>query len=160
MLLLRQIDAGLGLTRTLAGCFGDGRNQRFVDHSVQQLLAQRIQGLALGYEDLNDHQQLRRDPLLAAVCEKRDPLGQDRFNPQDRGIALAAPSTLNRLELSNNKHTRCHKLPHDPRQVENCLLTMGVRCPAEAHQGDRAGFGQHGTLGAWAAGRPALQRVL
>ena len=128
MLLLRQIDAGLGLTRTLAGCFGDGRNQRFVDHSVQQLLAQRIHGLALGYEDLNDHEQLRRDPLLATVCEKRDPLGQDRFNPQDRGIALAAPATLNRLELSNNKHTRCHKLPHDPQQVENCLLTMGVRC--------------------------------
>lgn len=128
VLFLRQIDAGLGLTRTLAGCFGDGRDQRFVDHSVQQLLAQRIHGLALDYENLNDHEQLRRDPLLATGCEKRDPWGQDRFNPQDRGIALAAPSTLNRLELSNNKNTRCHKLPHDPRKVENCLLTMAVRC--------------------------------
>lgn len=125
---MRQVDAGLGLTRRLAGCFGDGRDQRFVDHSVQQLLAQRIHGLALGYEDLNDHEQLRRDPLLATGCEKRDPLGQDRFNPHDRGIALAAPSTLNRLELSNNKHTRCHKLPHDPLKVADCLLTMAVRC--------------------------------
>lgn len=126
--LVRQIDAGLGLTRSLAGCFCDHRNQIFVDHSMQQLLAQRIYGLALGYEDINDHEQLRRDPLLATACDKRDPLGQDRFNPLDRGIALAAPSTLNRLELSNNKDTRCHKVPHDPAKVENCLLTLGVRC--------------------------------
>jgi hypothetical protein len=127
-LLLRQIDAGLGLTRTLAGCFRDERNQLFVDHSLPQLLAQRIQALALGYEDLNDHEQLRHDPLLAAACDKPDPLGQDRFNPLDRGVALAGPSTLNRLELSNNKATRCHKLPHDPAKVEACLLEMGVRC--------------------------------
>jgi hypothetical protein len=126
--LVRQADAGLGLTRALAGCFCDQRDQRFVDHSMQQLLAQRIYGLALGYEDLNDHEQLRRDPLFATACEKRDPLGQDRFNPLDRGIALAGPSTLNRLELSNNKDSRCHKLPHDPAKVENCLLTLGVRC--------------------------------
>jgi hypothetical protein len=128
VLLVRQADAGLGLTRTLAGCFCDQRNQLFVDHSMQQLLAQRIYGLALGYEDLNDHEQLRRDPLLATACDKTDPLGQDRVNPLARGIALAGPATLNRLELSNNQHSRCHKLPHDPGKVENCLLTMGVRC--------------------------------
>ena len=128
VLLLRQIDAGLGLTGTLAGCFGDRRDPRLVDHSMPQLLAQRIYSLALGYEDLNDHEQLRRDPLLAAACDKRDPLGWDRLNPQDRGVALAGPATLNRLELSNNKTTRCHKLPHVPAQVEACLLTMGVRC--------------------------------
>lgn len=74
-LLLRQIDASLGLTRSLAGCFRDQRDQRFVDHSLPQLLAQRIQGLALGYEDLNDHEQLRHDPLLATACEKDDPRG-------------------------------------------------------------------------------------
>lgn len=128
VLLLRQIDRGLGLTRTLAGCFHDRRDGRFVDHAMPQLLAQRIYGLALGYADLNDHEQLRRDPLLATACDKRDPLGKDRFNPEDRGVPLAAPSTLNRLELSNNKVTRCHKLPHAPAQVEDCLLTMGVRC--------------------------------
>ena len=125
---LRQIDASLGLTRTLAGGFGDQRDQRFVDHALPALLRQRIFGLALGYEDLNDHEHLRRDPLLATACDKTDPLGLDRFNPQDRGIPLAGPSTLNRLELSNNKATRCHKLPHDPIKVENCLLAMGVRC--------------------------------
>lgn len=126
--LLRQLDAGLGLTRALAGCFLDQRDQRFVDHTMPQLLAQRIYGLALGYEDLNDHAQLRRDPLLATACDKPDPLGRDRFNPLDRGIPLAAPATLNRLELSNNKTTRCHKLPHDPVKVEACLLALGVRC--------------------------------
>jgi hypothetical protein len=127
-LLLRQVDANLGLTQTLAQCFYDTREQVFVDHSVQQLLAQRIFGLALGYEDLNDHERLRLDPLLAAACNKDDPLGEDRFNPAHRGIALAGISTLNRLELSNNKTSRCHKLPHDPAKVEACLLQMGVRC--------------------------------
>jgi hypothetical protein len=128
VLFLRRIDHGLGLSRRLAGCFDDQRDQRFVDHSMQQLLAQRLYGLALGYEDLNDHERLRLDPLLAVACEKRDPLGLDRFNSADRGIALAAPSTLNRLELSNNKSTRCHKLPHDPQKIEACLLEMAVRC--------------------------------
>src|SRR5881628_1615524 len=65
VLFLRQIDRGLGLSRQLAGCFYDQRDQRFVDHSMQQLLAQRLYGLALGYEDLNDHHRLRLDPLLA-----------------------------------------------------------------------------------------------
>jgi len=100
----------------------------FVDHSVCQLLAQRIFGLALGYEDLNDHDQLRRDPLLATACDKKDPLGRDRFNPRHRGLALAGPATLNRLELSNNLATRCHKLPHDPVKIQACLLNKGVRC--------------------------------
>src|SRR5437867_1599157 len=127
-LLLRQVDRSLGLTQSLALCFGDGRNPFWVEHSVPELLRQRIYGTALGYEDVNDHEGLRLDPLLAAACEKIDPLGQLRLLPQHRGIALAAPSTLNRLELSNNKNTRCHKVPHDPAKVEACLLKMGARC--------------------------------
>ena len=91
VLLLRQVDLSLGLTRRLAGCFGDQRNPIFVEHSVPELLAQRIYAEALGYEDVNDHQQLRRDPLLATACGKKDPLGENRtFHP---GPALAAPST-------------------------------------------------------------------
>src|ERR1017187_2971703 len=128
VLLLRQADASLGLTHRLAQCFQDGRAQVYVDHSVRQLVAQRTYGLALGYEDLNDHEWLRLDPLLATACDKRDPRGQDRFNPAHRGVALAGASTLNRLELSNNKSTRAHKLRHDPRQIEESLLQMGVRC--------------------------------
>jgi hypothetical protein len=127
-LLLRQVDKNLGMTLELAQCFRDQRQQVFVDHSLEQLLAQRIYGLALGYEDLNDHHELRRDPLLASACDKVDPLGQDRFNPADRGMALAGASTLNRLELSNNRRSRGHKLPHDPAKVEACLLKMAVRC--------------------------------
>ena len=127
-LMLRQVDLNLGLTAELAQCFYDQRKAFWVDHSVQELLRQRIFGTALGYEDINDHQRLRLDPLLAVVCGKTDPLGEQRVLPQHRGIALAAPSTLNRLELSNNKSTRCHKLPHDPAKMEACLLKMGVRC--------------------------------
>jgi hypothetical protein len=128
VLLVRQVDSGLSLTRSLAQCFSDRRQAVYVDHTVQQLLAQRIYGLALGYEDLNDHEWLRLDPLLATACEKRDPTGQDRFNPAHRGVALAGASTLNRLELSNNQHTRAHKLAHAPGQIQACLLQMGVRC--------------------------------
>ena len=128
LLLLRQVDRGLGASAALAGCFRDERDARWVDHSVQQLLAQRLYAMALGYEDLNDHAQLRRDPLLAVACEKTDPLGQDRFLPQFRDAALACPATLNRLELSNHKSSRAHKLTHDPAQVEATLLKLAVRC--------------------------------
>src|ERR1019366_9536621 len=84
--------------------------------------------MVLTYEDINDRQRLRLDPLLATACTKTDPLGEQRINPADRGIALVAPATLNRLELSNNRSTRCHKVPHDPAQIEVCLLAMGARC--------------------------------
>lgn len=127
-LLLRQVDLNLGVSAELAQCFHDTRNQDWVDHSVQELLRQRLFATALGYEDINDHQRLRLDPLLAVACGKTDPLGEQRVLPQFRGIALAAPSTLNRLELSNNKDTRCHKLAHDPAKIEACLLKMGARC--------------------------------
>src|SRR5664280_427023 len=126
VLLLRQIDRGLGISRALAQCFHDTRNQVFVDHSVEELLAQRLNGLALGYEDLNDHDTLRLDPLLAVAAGKTDPLGGDRIH--DQSCALAASSTLNRLELSNNKDDRYHKLSHDARKIEQLLLEMSVRC--------------------------------
>ena len=97
-------------------------------HSLSQLLAQRLCGLALGYEDLNDHAFLRRDPLLATACDKLDPLGLDRCHPAFRGAALAAPSPLNRLELSNHKSTRCHQLAHEPAAIAQGLLSLGARC--------------------------------
>ncbi|MBI3302051.1 MAG: IS1380 family transposase [Deltaproteobacteria bacterium] len=128
VLLLRQVNNGLGLTRRLAGCFYDLRKQELVDHAVQELLDQRLYGLALGYEDINDHERLRLDHLLAVACDKLDPLGLDRLRAEHRGVALAGASTLNRLELSNNKETNAHKIPHDPAKIEACLLEMGVRC--------------------------------
>jgi len=149
-LLLRQVDAHLGLTLALAQCFEDHREQVLVDHAVQELLAQRSYGLGLGYEDLRDHDELRLDPLLATACNKSDPLGEDRFNPAHRGIALAGSSTHNRLEWSNNRSRRCHKLPHDPAQIEACLRQMGVRgLPKHAVEGvvdlDALGHLVHGT---------------
>jgi hypothetical protein len=127
LLFLRQIDEGLGISRSLAACFRDVRDQRFTEHSVRELLAQRLLGLAAGYEDLNDHNRLRLDPLFAVAAGKTDPLGLDRDEP-DQGKALAGASTLNRLETANNKNTRCHKIHALPEQIEATLVQMGVRC--------------------------------
>jgi hypothetical protein len=99
-LLLREIEAKTGIIRRLAACFTDHRDPELVEHPVYQLLAQRIFALALGYEDLNDHDTLRHDPLLAVLVGKTDPTGQNRRCPKDRGKALAGKSTLNRLELT------------------------------------------------------------
>jgi hypothetical protein len=71
-----------------------------IEHSVEQLVGQRVYGLCLGYEDLNDHDPLRYDPLLAVLVGKLDPQGTERRRPCDRGKALAGKSTLNRLELT------------------------------------------------------------
>lgn len=125
-LLLKCIDRGLRVTAKLAACFRDHRDPRLFEHSVAELLAQRVYGQALGYEDLNDHNDLRRDPLLAVSVGKEDPLGEKR-SERDRGKALAGSSTLNRMELSNVKATRYHKITHDPQQVEATLLEAGVR---------------------------------
>ena len=74
LLLLRQVDSGLGISRLLAKCHTDARDQDRIEHSVEELLRQRLFGLVLGYEDLNDHSALRRDPLLAAAIGKEDVL--------------------------------------------------------------------------------------
>lgn len=127
MLFLRQIDEGLGISRSLARCFYDARNPLLIEHSVRELVAQRLLGMAAGYEDLNDHHLLRLDPLFAVAVGKEDPLGSGRA-PEDQGKALASASTLNRLELGNNKNTRCHKISADHEAIEDTLLRMGVRC--------------------------------
>lgn len=125
-LLLSQVDRAFGVSRRLAACFTDSRNPLFIDHTLEELIAQRLHALALGYEDINDHDTLRRDPLLAVAAGKIDPLGAHRR--QARGQALAASSTLNRLELGNTKSSRYHKLKHDPLKVRDAVLAMGLRC--------------------------------
>lgn len=99
-LLLRELEAQTGLLAALAACFDDHRDPELVEHTVEELVKQRVFALALGYEDLNDHDGLRSDPLLATLVGKRDPVGQRRHDPRDRGKALAGKSTLNRLELT------------------------------------------------------------
>src|SRR2546426_8941253 len=99
-LLLREVERRTGILRQFASCFMDHRDPRFIEHRVLELVGQRVYGLALGYEDLNDHDELRRDPLLATLVGKRDPTGAHRVRDRDVGKALAGKSTLNRLELT------------------------------------------------------------
>jgi hypothetical protein len=126
-LLLREVEQITGVIRQFAACFRDHRNPRLIEHSLEQLVAQRVYALALGYEDLNDHDVLRRDPLLATVVGKLDPTGQNRQRPRDRGKALAGKSTLNRLELTPvgaDKDDRYKKIVCRTREVEDLFVTL------------------------------------
>ncbi len=105
-LLLREIEHARGFIKGFASCFDDLRSPRFVEHSVEQLVAQRVLGLCLGYEDLNDHDLLRSDPLLAMMCGKEDPEGRTRRELRDIGKPLAGKSTLNRLETAGSMFVR------------------------------------------------------
>src|SRR5712692_5699424 len=97
-LLLGQLDRGLGLVRRFAQCFRDRRDPRYVEHQVETLLGQRVFGLALGYEDLNDHDELRKDPTLAVLAGKLKPARRENCQP------LAGKSTLNRIEHTPKRH--------------------------------------------------------
>src|SRR5580698_4795188 len=99
-LLLRQVEESTGLLRRFSECFRDHRDPELIEHTVYDLIAQRVYGLALGYEDLNDHDTLRQDPLLAMLVGKQDPTGAKRLRRRDQGKPLAGKSTLNRLELT------------------------------------------------------------
>jgi hypothetical protein len=111
-LLLREVDGRIDLVKRLAGCFLDGRSPLLVKHQVSEMLAQRIYGLALGYEDLNDHDELRRDPLLGLLSGKRQ-LEEE----------LAGKSTLNRLELAG-RTTRYHKISYSAEAMDRLLVDL------------------------------------
>ena len=98
-LLLRELELRQGIVRGFAGCFIDYRDPDSIEFTVEQLVQQRVFGLVLGYEDLNDHDKLRVDPLLALLCGRPDVTGSDRRSAADKGKPLAGKSTLNRLEL-------------------------------------------------------------
>jgi hypothetical protein len=99
-LLLREVERRTHILKRLAGCFVDYRDPDQIEHTVESLIKQRVMGLALGYEDLNDHDTLRHDSLLALLSDKQDLSGKTRKRDRDKGCALAGKSTLNRLELS------------------------------------------------------------
>jgi len=123
ILLLREVEKRTGLIAGLAGCFSDYRDARFVEHTVEELLAQRLFGMCLGYEDLNDHDQLRADPLLAVAVNKADPMGQDRRQESDRGKALAGKSTLNRLELAKKERPdKYHKVQVHEARIDGWMV--------------------------------------
>jgi len=97
-LLLREVEQRTHILKRLAGCFVDHRDASQIEHSVEALIKPRVMGLALGYEDLNDHDTLRHDPLMALLSDTPDVSGQTRKRARDTGCALAGKSTLNRLE--------------------------------------------------------------
>jgi len=122
-LLLRATDRTIGLVKRFSECFIDRRDQVLIEHRVETLIGQRVFGIALGYEDLNDHDELRHDPVMAVVAEK---LEARRANC----APVAGKSTLNRLELSRAEATRYHRIGHDPVSIEELFVTLFL----EAHQ--------------------------
>jgi DDE family transposase len=128
-LLLREVDGHFGFLDQFAACFTDHRDTELIEHPLADLLKQRIFGLCLGYEDLNDHDRLRLDPLLATAVGKTDPLGQDRRHEADRGKPLAGKSTLNRLELTPvgaDEDSRYKKIVAHLSRIENYLVDVFV----------------------------------
>lgn len=111
-LLLREVDVRINLLGRLVGCFSDGRNPERIEHELSEMLAQRIYGLALGYEDLNDQEQLRWDPLMGVLSGK-----------QELDQPLAGKSTLNRLEL-NGRSKRYHKISYSNEALDQLLVDL------------------------------------
>ena len=122
-LLLGAADRVIGLTRRFAACFSDARNPALIEHEVETLVMQRVAGIALGYEDLIDHDELRHDPVLATLAGK---LAARRADC----APLAGKSTLNRLELSRPEPTRYHKISHDAAAIETLFVDVFL----EAHR--------------------------
>ncbi len=132
-LLLREVDRRARILGRLAECFTDHRRPELIEHSVAELVSQRVYGLALGYEDLNDHDELRWDPLLGLLAGKLDPQGRKRLRERDRGKALAGKSTLNRLELTPAEadgRARYKKIVVRPEAIDELLVTLFI----EAHE--------------------------
>ena len=118
-LLLRETDRRINLLGRFSRCFLDGRNPVLIKHRLEEMLAQRVYGLALGYEDLNDHEQLRHDPLLQVLAGKADPAQE----------ALAGKSTLNRMELGDGTPDRYKKITFWRDAIDDLLVNVFL----EAH---------------------------
>ena len=117
-LLLRHAERALGLIERVAACFVDGREHGQVVHTLPALVGQRIVGIALGYEDVNDHDELRHDPVLALFADRLEPKRSDC-------APLAGKSTLNRLEHAPLRpDDRYHKIDHDPQALANLLVDL------------------------------------
>ena len=133
-LLLREVEQRTGIVAQFAACFTDHRDPERIEPTVRELVAQRVYALGLGYEDLNDHDQLRQDPLLAVLAEKDDPTGESRVRERDHGKALAGKSTLNRLELTGEvvrEEERYKKTALDPEAVDRMLVAIFLQAQRE-----------------------------
>src|SRR3974390_2998108 len=122
-LLLGATDHAIKMTDRFASCFNDVRRQELIEHEVVTLVRQRVFGIALGYEDLNDHETLRHDPLMAVLAGK--------LEARRAGCAaVAGKSTLNRLELSKPEPSRYHKISYDAEAVDRLFVDLFL----EAHR--------------------------
>jgi Transposase DDE domain group 1 len=124
-LLLGAADRAVKLVSRLAQCFRDARDPRLVEHSVAALVGQRVYGIALGYEDLNDHDELRHDPLMAVLAGKLEAWREDC-------APVAGKSTLNRLELSRDIPTKYHKIAQVPAAIERLFVDLFLEAHAKA----------------------------
>lgn len=119
--LLRQTDKRLNLLPRLAKCFLDGRNQKLVEHTIEEMLAQRIYGLALGYEDINDHEQLRNDPVFGILAGRAE-----------LDAPLAGKSTLNRMELGTGISNRYKKITFWKEALDELLVELFIEAQRSA----------------------------
>ena len=134
-LLLREVENRFGIVKRLAGCFRDYRDPERIEHSVEELIKQRVYAIALGYEDLNDHDSLRHDVMMGVLCEKSDPSGSHRARERDQGKAVAGKSTLNRLELTPvgaNEDSRYKKIVAQQEQIEDAIVEVSMECEEQA----------------------------
>ncbi len=122
-LLLGAADRAIDLVGRFASCFHDERRPEYVEHEVATLVGQRVFAIALGYEDLNDHDELRHDPMMAVLAGKLAARREDC-------APVAGKSTLNRLELSKLQPTRYHKISHNPMAIRDLLVDLFL----EAHE--------------------------
>src|SRR5437867_11173416 len=143
-LLLREVEQRTGIIRRFAACFKDYRDPRFTEFTVEELVAQRVYGLALGYEDLNDHDQLRSDPTLAVMVGREDVKGEHRRVEQDCGKALAGKSTLNRLELTEAgpfSSDPYKKIGRDDAAIDGLFVDHFLESHEKPPLGDHSGCG-------------------
>jgi hypothetical protein len=134
-LLLREVEKRLGILRRFSGCFRDYRDPQRIEHGVESLIGQRVYGIALGYEDLNDHDSLRHDVVMGLLCEKNDPSGNDRVRERDQGKVIAGKSTLNRLELTPegaNEKSRYKKIVAEGEKIDELMVDLYIQSHPKA----------------------------
>jgi hypothetical protein len=128
--LLREVESRVDILKRLAkDCFRDYRDKDRIEHTVESLIRQRVYGMALGYEDLNDHDSLRHDVVMGLLSEKQDPSGRDRVREQDQGKPIAGKSTLNRLELTPedaNEKSRYKKIVADGAAIDELMVAVFI----------------------------------
>jgi hypothetical protein len=136
-LVLREVEGRCQILRRFSGCFRDYRDGERIEHSLESLIRQRVYGIALGYEDLNDHDRLRHDVVMGVLCEKRDASGEGRVRQRDQGKAIAGKSTLNRLELTPedaNENSRYKKIVAEGERIDELMVELFIESQGEAPQ--------------------------